>query len=143
MITGAVNADLEAVIRFSVRGPNGQHMDIEAIVDTGFNGFLTLPPALVATLRLPRRGRGRATLADGSEQIIDIHRATVIWDGEALQIEADAVGDAPLVGMSLLHGHYLSIRVVDGGMVATRKTVAASRPRPFGTPHFVSICHPR
>ena len=111
MIAGVVNADLEAVIQFPVRGPNGQHMDIVAIIDTGFNGFLTLPPALVTALGLARLSRGRVTLADGSEQIVDIHRATVIWDGEALPIEADSVNAPPLVGMSLLYGYELSMQL--------------------------------
>lgn len=61
MITGVVNADLEAVIRVPLRGPNGQQLNIEAIIDTGFNGFLTLPPALLTTLGLPRLSRGRVT----------------------------------------------------------------------------------
>ncbi len=121
MIARVVNADLEAVIHFPVRGPNGQELDIEAIVDTGFNGFLTFPPGLVATLGLLRLGRGRATLANGSEQIIDIHRATVIWDGEALSVEADAVDAPPLLGMALLYGYELAIQVVDGGSVVIKR----------------------
>jgi clan AA aspartic protease len=121
MITGIVNADLEAVIRFPIRGPNGRALDVEAIVDTGFNGFLTLPPALVTTLGLPRLGRGRVMLANGSEQIIDIHRATVIWDGEALSVEADAVDAPPLVGMALLYGYELAVEVIDGGSVVIKR----------------------
>jgi clan AA aspartic protease len=125
MITGIVNADLEAVIRFPIRGPNGQALDVEAIVDTGFNGFLTLPPALVTTLGLPRLGRGRVMLANGSEQIIDIHRATVIWDGEALSealsVEADAVDAPPLIGMALLYGYELAVEVIDGGSVVIKR----------------------
>ncbi len=39
---------------------------MEAIIDTGFNGFLTLPPALVAALGLPWLCRQQGQLADGS-----------------------------------------------------------------------------
>lgn len=42
MITGAVNADYEAVIRLRVYGPIGHEQEVDAILDTGFNGFLTL-----------------------------------------------------------------------------------------------------
>lgn len=52
MITGVVNVNREAVIRLVVAGPSGQQQEIEAIVDTGFTGFLTLPPALIAALGL-------------------------------------------------------------------------------------------
>ena len=44
MIEGVVNAAYEAVIRLSLRGPSGQAREIDAVIDTGFNGFLTLPP---------------------------------------------------------------------------------------------------
>jgi predicted aspartyl protease len=46
MMTGIVNVDLEAVLRLSVRDAAGHSHDVEAVIDTGFNGFLTLPPAL-------------------------------------------------------------------------------------------------
>jgi predicted aspartyl protease len=68
MIIGAVNTDYEAVIRLFVQGPTGPAHEIDTIIDTGFNGFLTLPPALVAALGLMRRSRGRALLANGSEE---------------------------------------------------------------------------
>ena len=49
-MTGIVNLDLEAVLRLSVGDAAGHSHDVEAVNDTGFNGFLTLPPALFAAL---------------------------------------------------------------------------------------------
>ena len=43
MITGLVNIDREATIRLRVRGPGWQQQLIEAIIDTGFDGWLSLP----------------------------------------------------------------------------------------------------
>jgi clan AA aspartic protease len=86
-------------------------------IDTGFNGFLTLPPALVIALGLIRRSRGRALLANGSEELFDIYGVTVLWDGQQRYVEADAVDTTPLVGMSLLDGYDLHIQVADGGQV--------------------------
>ena len=48
MIQGVVNASHEAVVTLSLQGPDGQVQDIEAVVDTGYSGFLTLPTTLVA-----------------------------------------------------------------------------------------------
>ena len=104
MITGTVNADYEAVIRLFVQGPAGPAHEVDAIIDTGFNGFLTLPPALVTALGLIRRSCGRALLANGSEELFDIYGVTVLWDGQQRYVEADAVDTTPLVGMSLLDG---------------------------------------
>jgi predicted aspartyl protease len=53
MIVGMVNANREATIRLLVIGPQGYQQEIEAIIDTGFTGFLTLPPLLVTTLGFP------------------------------------------------------------------------------------------
>ena len=117
MIEGVVNAAYEPVITLAVQGQSGWSRDIEAIVDTGFNGFLTLPTTLVSELGLPFVSIGRATLADGSEIAYDVYGATVLWDGRRIYIEADAADTTPLVGMLLLDGQDLSIHVPEGGRV--------------------------
>ena len=43
MIAGVVNSAYEAVIILPLQGPAGQTREVEAVVDTGFNRFLTLP----------------------------------------------------------------------------------------------------
>ncbi len=117
MITGVVNADYEAVIRLRVQGSAGQEREVDAIIDTGFNGSLALPPVLVMALGLTRLSRGRAVLANGSDELFDIYGATVLWDGLPRYVETDAVDTTPLVGMALLDGYDLYVQVVDGGRV--------------------------
>ena len=117
MITGIVTAYREAIIHLTVRGPQRQEQEIEAIIDTGFDGFLTLPPTLIAALGLAWRRRGRAMLADGSESLFDIHEAIVSWDGAPRRVAVDAVDIDPLIGMSLLSGYELTIQVAEGGKV--------------------------
>jgi clan AA aspartic protease len=86
MIVGVVNANREAVIQLVVRGSKGQEQEIQAIIDTGFTGFLTLPLALIDSLGLPWLGRESGVLSDGSLQVFDVYAATVIWDGLARTI---------------------------------------------------------
>lgn len=117
MIEGVVNAAYEAVVTLPLRGPSRQPREIEAVIDTGYNGFLTLPPQLVAELGLPLLTQGRATLANGVAEIFNVYDVTVIWDGMPRDIEADAVGPAPLAGMLLLKNHSLYVEVTDGGRV--------------------------
>jgi predicted aspartyl protease len=59
MITGVVTPFHQATIRLIVRGPTGQAQEIDAVIDTGFDGALSLPPADIAALSLPWRRRGR------------------------------------------------------------------------------------
>jgi clan AA aspartic protease len=120
MITGVVTANREAIIRLAVGGPAGVEQQIEAVVDTGFDGWFSLPPALIALLELQWRRRGRALLADGSECVFDIYEVTVLWDGSLRRIAVDEASTAPLVGMALLHDYELSVQVRNGGSVTIK-----------------------
>ncbi|MCJ8280558.1 MAG: clan AA aspartic protease [Rivularia sp. ALOHA_DT_140] len=116
MITGKVNADYEPIITIAIRNEQGKLYYRDAVIDTGFDGWLCLPPNLIAQLNLNWKRRGRALLADGSEIIFDIYEATVFWDEQFLTIPIDEADSDPLVGMSLMEGYQLKIQVVDGGI---------------------------
>jgi clan AA aspartic protease len=120
MITGIVNRD-EAVILLQVRGRNRQTRQIEAVVDTGFTAWLTLPPALVAGLELRWHSFGRGTLADGSETFFDIYEAAVVWDGRVRRIRVQVFDADPLVGMALLRGCELKMHVRSRGGVVIKR----------------------
>ena len=84
-------------------------------MDTGYSGFLTLPTALVAELGLPFAYIGQAFLANDAEVDFDVHYVTVLWGDRPRDVEADATGSTPLVGMLLLGMHDLNIQVRRGG----------------------------
>jgi clan AA aspartic protease len=117
MISGAVNETLDAIVSLLVQDAGGQPHQIEAVVDTGFNGFLTLPPSLIASLGLAWLSRQEGELADGSIQLFDVFAATVVWDGRSRTIEVEATDGSSLLGMSLMKDHQLWIQVIDGGSV--------------------------
>lgn len=117
MIRGTVSGFREALIEFTVLGPVDDTQEVEAVIDTGFDGMLTLPSDVVAALQLPWHGRGRALLGDGSESIYDIHHASVLWDGVLRRVLVDVVEITPPLGMGLLEGSELRIVVVQGGEV--------------------------
>jgi len=121
MITGTVTADREAIIRITVLGPTSQKQRLQAVIDTGFDGWLTLPPGVVALLGLPWRRRGCALLADGSETIFDIYEATVLWDRRRRCVPVDEVDTIPLVGMALLDGYELNAQIRSGGKVTVKR----------------------
>ena|SRR5437867_736625 len=118
MMNGVVNPALEAILQLNVQDAQDQAHAIDATVDTGFNGFLTLPLQLIATLGLPWLCRQQGQLADGTIQVFDVYTATVVWDGTPRGIEIEAVVNKPLIGMSLLQGYELRVQVVPGGAVS-------------------------
>lgn len=117
MIAGAVNADLEPVVKLRVLGANGDERELEFVGDTGFNGFVTLPASLVSEFAYEHVCVGFATLADGREEAFDVYDAKVLWEGQPREIEADATEADPLVGMAMLEGYDLQVRVAVGGEV--------------------------
>jgi clan AA aspartic protease len=124
MITGIVNADFEPIIPLSICGSDGKVYTQEAIVDTGFNGWLSLPPDLIAELNLKWKRRGRAILGDGTECVFDVYEAVLVWDGNMLTIPIDEADSEPLVGMSLMQGYQLTVQVFEGGHVELSKVKA-------------------
>jgi clan AA aspartic protease len=124
MITGFVNVEFEPIIPLSLRRADGKVFTQDAIVDTGFNGWLSLPPDAIAELNLRWKRRGRAILGDGSECVFNVYEATVIWDGEPRIIPVDEADSDPLVGMSLMEGYQLTIQVAEDGYVELRKNSA-------------------
>jgi predicted aspartyl protease len=73
MIEGTVRVDsqggLEAAIPLVVRGIMGQETSVEAIVDTGYTGELSLRASDVTALGLLQSGEAETTLADGTVRI--------------------------------------------------------------------------
>ena len=120
MIEGIVNIRYEAVVALTLQGPQGEARDIEAVIDTGYNGFLTLSTALMMELELPFFGTGRAILANGEEVEFGVHDVTVLWDGQERHVRAAVTGSTPLIGMRLLDRHNLNIEVEIGSRVNIR-----------------------
>jgi clan AA aspartic protease len=123
MIRGFVNSENQAVIHLVIYGKNDEELETKAIVDTGFNAWLTLPHQSIATLKLNFHSRGRAELADGSECVFNVFVGNVEWFGTMRRIfvyEADA---EPLAGMALLGGCQLKINVEREGAVTIQRLV--------------------
>lgn len=118
MITGTVTPYREAVIRIKLRDSVGIEAEIEAVVDTGFTDYLTLPASAIGSLTLAHGGTIRAALADGSAVDLDVYTIEIEWHSQWRMITVLEADGGPLVGMSLLYGNDLAIRIVDGGNVS-------------------------
>ncbi len=116
MMQGVVNQICEAILPIVVKNDATTQL-IDAVIDTGFSGFLTLPFSVIAALGLTWKGRDVATLGDGTSCIFDVYIATVIWDGQYRIIDINESETVSLIGMRLLRGYDLRIQTIEGGTV--------------------------
>jgi len=123
VITGVVSVDREAVMQLEIIDGLGARSALSAVVDTGYTGWLTLPPDLIAKLGLMWIGKGHGALADGTSFVTYRYNATIIWDGQPISIQVDSLDSDVLVGMSLMYGYEFLMPIVDGSTFTLRNLV--------------------
>lgn len=129
MIRGTVTR-YEGIVRLTVFGQRGQREEVEAIVDTGYDGFLTLPPTMIRDRELRWITYGDATLADGNEIDFDVHEGAILWDRRRDVIPIDSSDSTPLIGMQLLEGFELTMQIrQDGPVIIKRMKPSNKTPR--------------
>jgi clan AA aspartic protease len=117
MIEGYISPQLEPIIPLSIRGSLPPFRDIEAVVDTGFNDYLTLPIELISELQLQEIGETDVLLADGSTASTKLFMVCVLWQGEERFIPIQVGVGSPLIGMLLLYDTQVTINVRFGDIV--------------------------
>lgn len=117
MIRGTVNYSNEAIVPLRVRGPSGTELDIDAVIDTGYSGALTLPSAVVSALNLPLCNQVTLRLGDGTTCQCDTYNIEVEWDGVWRKLVATEVDSNPLLGVGLLARHEVFIEFIPHGVV--------------------------
>ncbi len=118
MLIGRITAENEAIVPIEVHGSEGQKAHIDATIDTGYNGFLTLPRALIDELDLPSVGPARAALGDGNEVRMELFLAAVRWEDGLQDVLVLAAEGGVLLGMAMLLGCRLTLDVEAEGTVS-------------------------
>ena len=108
---------LEPRVPLDILGSDGAFRSLNAVVDTGFTGMLTLPESVVSDLGLRRVREQEITLADGRSQLRRICRAELLWHGQPIDVLAYMMGDQPMIGTALLAPCRLTIDLWPGGAV--------------------------
>ena len=80
MIEGRINHQYEPVVTIAIVNPTGAPRELEAVVATGFNGFIILPEDLVEELDLPFLYSSQAFLADDRELNVQVHQVLLNWN---------------------------------------------------------------
>lgn len=116
---GRVDSYGRALVAIALRGSEQESpTDIDAWIDTGFNGELVLPQETIDKIGLQASGTLKATLADGSEVYLMRYTCLIDWFDESRELEVIAnLGEYPLLGVGLLVGLDLSISYRSGEIV--------------------------
>ncbi len=98
-------------------GDNGVPARVETIVDTGFDGYLTLGGSVINDLGLEETSSIRMFLADGSDLLCPVFRVEIDWQGQSRTIEIVQLEGLQLLGMEMLRGSELRMMVEDAGVI--------------------------
>lgn len=93
----------------------GRVLPVEAVVDTGFSGNLTLPAESIRQLGLPYIGNRAFELANGQQSRFEIYLAAVSWHGRERYVVTLQSDGEPLLGVQLLWGSRLTMDALPGG----------------------------
>ena len=121
MTRGFFTPEGEPAVRLRVQRGEGDGRQIEAVIDTGFNGDLTLPPDLIAALALPEATEEEVVLGDGTIRVVQLYVASVVFAEQTRRVFMGKAPTTPLVGTDLLQGFSLRVDFWEGGRVEIRE----------------------
>lgn len=123
MKIGTVDSSGEALVPLTVEGlgSGGQQRDITALLDTGFNGFLALPPALIGELDLEQISREQYMTAGGAMHFTGVYEVVVVFGERRLLVDEIVEAAEPLVGLGLLWEFKVCLGYREGGDVTLEK----------------------
>ena len=107
----------EAWLTVDILNRQGNAVQIDAVVDTGFTEFLALPPVSIRELGLERGQDMELATAGGQIIRSPTYSAIITWHGVGRKIQVIALTDRPLIGMSLLWGSDLIVQARENGRV--------------------------
>ncbi len=116
MIYGHVRDNFPYVM-LTLPGQGGP-LTVECLVDTGFEGDLALPSALVIRLDATFAYEKEVRMADGSVRKRPHYEMSLDWNEEPRLTQILLLESVPLMGSMLRQNHLLQIEMIDGGEVS-------------------------
>jgi clan AA aspartic protease len=115
MLQGRLREDGQAIVELEIVCRDGSSRTVPAVIDTGFNGQVSLSRQVVNKLDLPLTYEGtiEVELANGNVIEEDIYSGTVRFDGQEVVAEIILTDAADtFIGTGLLTGKVLQINFV-------------------------------
>ena len=117
MTTGHIDQHGRPVIPVDLFDLQGRLHRVEAMIDTGFDDFLTLPAHLVQRMGLVWASGIPMQVATSEWVQFDAYAAAVFWLGNRLPIRVLQTQPEILVGTRLLWESELTVQFWEGGAV--------------------------
>lgn len=117
MIRGSVTEGKAVLVEFGIMDNDGRIWPIQAELDTGFTGDLSLPPSAIQRLCLPNLGPRSFALADGTRTLMNSYSGRVFWHEQPIEVVVVQSDGVPLIGMGLLWGSRVTLEAMSGGNV--------------------------
>lgn len=117
MITGRVNWLLEAIVSVEVQDADGHLHQFQCVLDTGFDGDIALPSAVIHRLELAFAGPSDTVFLSGYSAPLPVYEGTASWHGQPIQVAVLETERESVLGMALLENNTLTIQAWDGGEV--------------------------
>lgn len=122
-------------LKVKVAGPLGSAIELEAIIDTGYTGFVLLPAQYALALGLAIEGTSTMTLADASKIVCELARVTMSVSGMSRTgiTELENNSKEVLVGMDFLRQFGFALMITSKTIVLIEEAdlaaiQAASKP---------------
>ena len=106
---------LFAYVDVNIIGPFGHSITQSALVDTGSNGFVSLPREVVDELGLLLVGFDVVELANAGSENVRVFGGEVTFGQQSRRVPIHSIGDEPTIGTALLRDHKLSIDFAPDG----------------------------
>lgn len=117
MIRGRVDDSGAVLIRVGIMDIRNRLWPIQAALDTGFTGDLSLPGDVIQRLGLSALGQRDFTLADGVRSLMNSYSGRVFWHEGLSEVVVIQSRGTPLIGMGLLWGSRVTLEAIDEGEV--------------------------
>lgn len=110
MLEGYVDASRQPRVTVTLVGREAQRLELEVVIDTGFDGSVCLPMTFAAQVELQVWGTQLVELANGSQHEEWVYVGEVIFDRERHAVDISLTqGTDGLLGTALVPGYRLEI----------------------------------
>ena len=117
MIHGHISQDLDLIVPVYVLDQNGYAYRLEAAIDTGFTGELSLPSHWIKRLGLVPDDPTDFTMANNATESFDTYYGYMLWHGSRIEVQIIAAEGTPLIGVGLLQDNLLTAAIAYNGAI--------------------------